>query len=154
MSVQTAHAIPSQRKQRFKIAEGLFTAPRDGEMERLQTLLEADVTLYIEDGGKAGVFPGDLRRMQQPPDKSSPAGRRNDHEAIRTRRTPADRPAPSSKCGPCLSLAYGTIRVGRTFPMHRRWLTAALLSPAPPLTTATSGSDPITLTTAVSRSDP
>jgi RNA polymerase sigma-70 factor, ECF subfamily len=37
----------------FQIAEAFFAASRDGEMERLRTLLAADVTVYADGGGKA-----------------------------------------------------------------------------------------------------
>jgi RNA polymerase sigma-70 factor (ECF subfamily) len=44
---------PVPRERGLEIAEAFFSASRDGDMERLRTLLAADVTLYADGGGKA-----------------------------------------------------------------------------------------------------
>lgn len=44
---------PVSKEQGFEIAQAFFAASRDGEMERLQALLAADVTIYADGGGKA-----------------------------------------------------------------------------------------------------
>jgi RNA polymerase sigma-70 factor (ECF subfamily) len=44
---------PVPRERGLEIAQAFFAASRDGEMERLRTLLAADVTLYADGGGKA-----------------------------------------------------------------------------------------------------
>jgi RNA polymerase sigma-70 factor (ECF subfamily) len=44
---------PVPRERGFEIAEAFFAASRDGDMERLRTLLAADVALYADGGGKA-----------------------------------------------------------------------------------------------------
>lgn len=44
---------PVPRERGLEIAEAFFTASRAGDMERLRTLLAADVTLYADGGGKA-----------------------------------------------------------------------------------------------------
>jgi RNA polymerase sigma-70 factor (ECF subfamily) len=43
---------PVPRKRGMEIAEAFFAASRDGDMERLRTLLTADVTVYADGGGK------------------------------------------------------------------------------------------------------
>ncbi|MDH7795091.1 MULTISPECIES: sigma-70 family RNA polymerase sigma factor [unclassified Beijerinckia] len=45
------YPVPTERG--FEIAEAFFAASRNGDMERLRTLLMADVTLYADGGGKA-----------------------------------------------------------------------------------------------------
>ena len=45
------YLVPKQHG--FEIARAFLAASRDGEMERLRTLLAADVTLYADGGGKA-----------------------------------------------------------------------------------------------------
>jgi RNA polymerase sigma-70 factor (ECF subfamily) len=44
---------PVPRERGFEIAEAFFAASREGDMERLRTLLASDVTLYADGGGKA-----------------------------------------------------------------------------------------------------
>jgi RNA polymerase sigma-70 factor (ECF subfamily) len=44
---------PVSRERGLEIAEAFFGASRDGDVERLRTLLAADVTLYADGGGKA-----------------------------------------------------------------------------------------------------
>jgi RNA polymerase sigma-70 factor, ECF subfamily len=46
---------PVAKDQGLKIAQAFFAASRDGEMERLRTLLAADVTVYADGGGKASA---------------------------------------------------------------------------------------------------
>ncbi len=44
---------PVPKEQGVEIAEAFFAASRDGDMERLRTLLAADITVYADGGGKA-----------------------------------------------------------------------------------------------------
>lgn len=46
---------PVPKQQGLEIAEAFFTASRDGDMERLRTLLAADVTVYADGGGKVSA---------------------------------------------------------------------------------------------------
>jgi RNA polymerase sigma-70 factor (ECF subfamily) len=47
------YPVPQERG--FEIAEAFFAASRDGDMERLRTLLAADVTVYADGGGKVSA---------------------------------------------------------------------------------------------------
>jgi RNA polymerase sigma-70 factor (ECF subfamily) len=47
------YPVPKERG--FEIAEAFFAASRDGAMERLRTMLAADVTVYADGGGKASA---------------------------------------------------------------------------------------------------
>jgi RNA polymerase sigma-70 factor (ECF subfamily) len=46
---------PVPRERGLEIAEAFFAASRNGEMERLRTLLAADVTVYADGGGKVSA---------------------------------------------------------------------------------------------------
>jgi RNA polymerase sigma-70 factor, ECF subfamily len=46
---------PVPQKRGFDIAEAFFAASRDGDMERLRTLLAADITIYADGGGKVSA---------------------------------------------------------------------------------------------------
>lgn len=45
--------FPVPKERGLEIAEAFFAASRNGDMDRLRTLLAADVTLYADGGGKA-----------------------------------------------------------------------------------------------------
>jgi RNA polymerase sigma-70 factor (ECF subfamily) len=47
------YPVPQERG--FEIAEAFFAASRDGDMERLRSLLAADVTVYADGGGKVSA---------------------------------------------------------------------------------------------------
>jgi RNA polymerase sigma-70 factor, ECF subfamily len=46
---------PVRQERGFEIAEAFFVASRDGDMERLRTLLAADITVYADGGGKVSA---------------------------------------------------------------------------------------------------
>jgi len=47
--------FPVPRERGIQIAEAFFSASRDGDMERLRTLLAADIIVYADGGGKASA---------------------------------------------------------------------------------------------------
>ena len=49
----------------MEIAQAFFAASRNGEMERLRTLLAADVTVYADGGGKATTHGAPVSGLDQ-----------------------------------------------------------------------------------------
>jgi RNA polymerase sigma-70 factor (ECF subfamily) len=57
------YPVPKERG--LEIAQAFFAASRNGEMERLRTLLAADVTVYADGGGKATAHGAPVSGLDQ-----------------------------------------------------------------------------------------
>ena len=56
---------PVAKERGLEIAQAFFAASRNGEMERLRTLLAADVTVYADGGGKATTHGAPVSGLDQ-----------------------------------------------------------------------------------------